>query len=113
MNYEQFIQVMQKCINDYLPENVWAERQEILKNNGVTMIGLAIRRKGEAVAPLIYLEEFYRKYMQGATMEQLVKKLITCSESAPSAPEWDYNCILEFQKLLQFRGFLLLKRKSI
>lgn len=99
MNYEQFICTMQECINRELQETAWAERQEVLKNNGVTLSGVAIRRKGEAIAPLIYLEEFYRKYLQGDTVEELAKDLITYSENAPSAPEWDYHSMLDFQKI--------------
>ncbi len=99
MNYEQFICAMLECTNKKLPENVWAERQEILKNNGVMAVGLAIRRRGESVAPLIYLEEFYKKYLLGVSVEELAESLIRYSENAPSAPEWDYHCILDFQKI--------------
>lgn len=99
MNYDQFICAMLECTNKKLPENMWAERQEILKNNGVVAVGLAIRKKGESVAPLIYLDGFYTKYLLGADIEELAETFIEYSENAPSAPEWDYHCILDFQKI--------------
>lgn len=99
MNYEQFICAMIECTNRQLPENTWAERQDILKNNGVKAVGLAIRKKEVKVAPLIYLEEFYTKYLMGSSVEELAEYLIRYSEKAPNAPEWDYHRIFEFDKI--------------
>lgn len=99
MNYEQFICAMLECTNSKLPENARAERQEILKNNGVRVTGLAVRRQGSSMAPLIYLEEFYNSYLKGSSVEELADRLLQCSEHAPGAPEWDYRRILDFEKV--------------
>lgn len=39
--------------------------REVAKNNGSKLTGVEIREKGESVAPVIYLNEFYESYQQG------------------------------------------------
>lgn len=99
MNYEQFVCAMLECTKNKLSENEWVERQEILKNNGIVSVGLTIRRKEERIAPLIYLEEFYQRYLSGASLDGLAETLIRTSKNAPSAPVWDYTSIFDFQKI--------------
>ena len=62
MNYEQFVLAMMEYVRSIFPESAIVERQEVLKNNGVKAIGISIREDGSAVAPIIYLDEFYYGY---------------------------------------------------
>lgn len=99
MNYEQFIHAMLECAKTKLSESEHVEKQEILKNNGVVAIGLSIRNKGENTAPIIYLEEYYKRYCLGETIEMLTEHLLSRSRSAPPAPMWKYEDILDFRKV--------------
>lgn len=99
MNYEQFICEMLKCTQQKLPESVVVERQKILKNNGILAVGLTLRKTGEKAAPLVYLEEFYKKYLEGDTVEMLSDFLIEKSRSTPPAPIWNYEAFLDFRKI--------------
>lgn len=71
MNYEEFTVAMCDCIREMLSEDETVAVQKILKNNGVTLVGLSIRKEEEQVAPLIYLEHFYQRYMKGESVEVL------------------------------------------
>ena len=99
MNYEEFVLFMLECVRGRLPETMVVEKQEILKNNGVKAVGLAIRKEGALAAPIIYLEEYYKKYCIGASVETLAEHLIRRSDHTPPVPKWDYENILEFQKV--------------
>lgn len=99
MNYEQFIEAMLACVKNRLDETVLVEKQEVPRNNGVTAIGLTIRFEGENVAPVVYLEEYFRNYCRGMSVEELAEHLIECANHAPAAPTWDYRDILDFQKI--------------
>lgn len=112
MNYEQFICAMLDCTNQKLPDNAHAERQEILKNNGVKNVGLVLQRKDEPVAPLVYLEEFYQRYLRGASVEALADSLIRFCENAPGAPAWDYHNFLDFQKVKDHIVYKLVHAKE-
>lgn len=112
MNYEQFICAMLECTKNKLSESEQVEKQEVLKNNGVTSIGLAIRKTDENVAPIIYLEEFYKKYLLGKTVEALSDLLIEKSRSAPSAPIWNYEAIMDFRAIRSRIVYKLINAKK-
>lgn len=99
MNYEQFVQAMQVCVEEKMQEEGNVERQEVFKNNGQKLIGLSIQKKGETVVPIIYLEEFYQRYLGGETKEGLSEEILRIrnSVSAPSCQEYDW--IRDFEKI--------------
>lgn len=98
MSYEQFVCTFKECVQKMLPESARVEQQRIVKNNGVVQVGLSIREKEEMAAPVIYLEEFYEKYLAGASMEELGGALIALNRRYLAFPAWDYMEILDFQK---------------
>lgn len=99
MNYEQFICAMLECTKGKLSEAETVEKQEIMKNNGVISVGLSIRRAGKNIAPIIYLEEFYKKYLLGASVETLSEFLIQKSRSTSDVSICNYDEILDFSKI--------------
>ena len=99
MKYEQFIFEMLECIKKKLPVEECVERQEVLKNNGVVMVGLTIRDQKKVIAPVIYLDEYYRKYLKGDSVENLSEALIERSKCAPEMLQWDYGKIFDFEQM--------------
>lgn len=99
MNYEEFIFAISECAKKKLTRWESLERQEILKNNGVVAKGISIRKQGESVVPIIYLEDYYRKYCAGENLEELAEHLINKVRCAPAAPKWEYEDILDFNKI--------------
>lgn len=97
MNYEKFVHILLKYVEKELLPSETVEKCEVLKNNGIRAVGLAIRKKEETIAPVIYLEEYYRSFLNGATLEALAVHLLGKSRNAPSAPDWDYHDFLDFE----------------
>lgn len=112
MNYEQFICAMMECTKKKLSETEILEKQEILKNNGVVSVGLAIRRLDKNVAPIIYLEEFYQKYLLGAEIETLCAFLVEKSRNAQAAPVCNYEEIMDFRKIRKQVVYKLINAKK-
>ena len=48
------------------------EVQEITKGNDTKMVGVLIRKKGSNIAPNVYLEGFYARYLNGEDMDTLI-----------------------------------------
>jgi hypothetical protein len=60
---------------DFLPDNFEmddVEVQEVTKGNDTKMVGILIRKKGSNIAPNVYLEDFYRRYLDGEDMDTLI-----------------------------------------
>ncbi len=73
MDFGGFVATVQERLQARYPEcNVMAEPVE--KNNGVRLTGIVILPEGENVSPNIYMEDFYGKYLDGETMEDIVSE---------------------------------------
>lgn len=112
MNYETFVQKMINCTKDQLSPDEQLEKHNVLKNNGVTFTGLSIRRNQEAIAPIIYLDEYYERYREGETVEDLSKDLLVQREKAPLPPDWNYRAILDFAEIKNFVIYRLINREK-
>ena len=53
MNYQEFVGSMTGFLRESLPGGTMLQRIPLEKNNGVMMDGLAIRKEGRRVAPMI------------------------------------------------------------
>lgn len=95
MNYEQFVETMYEMCRERLDTSSVVEKQQILKNNGVSMKGLTIRKKEQAVSPIIYLDGFYARYQQGESMEMLCDGIIEKCINAPELPVHEYRKIFD------------------
>lgn len=62
--FEDFAQEIADKLQEHY-EGTTVTLRETMKNNGSKLTGVEIREKGENVAPLIYLNEFYENYQQG------------------------------------------------
>ena len=75
-NYLQFIEEVKVNIQGILGENVSITTKEVTKNNGVVYIGLLIQNEGENVIPTIYMESYYKEYVQGKEFGDIIKSII-------------------------------------
>ena len=112
MNYEQFIDVMLDYVKSKVPDTDLVEVQEVKKNNGVKVVGIVIRREGCNIAPVVYLEEFYKRYLAGAPVEWLSEQLLHRSRLAPPAPLQAYEKIFEFSQIQDKIVYKLINAKE-
>lgn len=99
MNYEQFICAMLECTRNKLLETEIVEKQEVLKNNGVVMVGLAIRNIGKTAAPVMYLNDYYEGYLNGCSIEELSECLVERSRKMPELSYWKRDLLLDFSSI--------------
>ena len=112
MNYDQFILSVTRYIEEQIDESESAEMQEILKINGVVARGISIRKKGEKIAPVIYLQEFYEKFLAGKPLEELAAQIVMKSREAEFVPEWNYEEILDFNRVKSKIVYRLINAKQ-
>lgn len=99
MNYEQFVCALMKCTEKKLSGTEIMEKHEILKNNGVREVGLAIRSAEEIIAPIIYVEQYYQAYKAGEKVEILAERLLDRSRNAPAPPSWNYEDFFDLSRV--------------
>ena len=112
MNFEQFILVMMEQVKSRLSEDTLVERQEILKNNGVRLVGISIRREGEMAAPIIYMEAYYSQYCDGVPVEVLAEHMLMILQMTPAIPDYDFEEFFDFHKIKHRIVYKLINAKN-
>ncbi len=74
MKYEEFEALVQEQLGYYLPEGAAFEVMQVPKNNGVQN-GVRCWNASSNVSPIIYLESYYREYVEGAPIAKVFEEL--------------------------------------
>ncbi|MCM1065538.1 MAG: DUF5688 family protein [Eubacterium sp.] len=75
------------------------EIKEVQKNNGVILHGLLILADGRNVVPTLYLEPFWAAYESGATLAEIVRRLIRIYREDLPAVNVDMDFFRYFEKV--------------
>lgn len=79
MERREFYKVVLSLSETYLDENLLKKGKLKLhhqrKNNDVTLCGLMLEREDKGPSPVLYLEEFFDEYKEGAEINNLMKKI--------------------------------------
>lgn len=76
LNFEEFCRKLVDTLNAYYAGTYSVTIHKVQKNNGVELNGLTIAKKGASAAATVYMEDFYKEYLQEQTMGQVVAYLI-------------------------------------
>lgn len=75
MNRNEFFDYVKENVKNYLPpifDDAEFIIQEVTKQNDQHLTGLSIRRDGEQMVPTIYLDQYYKEYLDGTDPDELV-----------------------------------------
>ena len=67
MKLETFAETVKERVSEQLGNDCQITIHKEMKNNGVTYIGLNIKKKGLYVTPIIYLNDHFHQYKTGKT----------------------------------------------
>lgn len=74
-NLGAFAVAVKEAIEVVYPDNQ-VTINEVTKNNGVSYTGVVIKASDVNIAPTIYLDQMYEEYCDGATLGELVIRLL-------------------------------------
>lgn len=72
LEYEDFRLLIRDSINKHLPPDEYEDAtiQTVIKNNDRTLYGINVRKRGNNIAPTIYLEDYFKRYLDGASVHE-------------------------------------------
>ena len=76
MKFKQFTEEMRGLLERGIGKGYQVEVRTIVINNACPLTGLVIHKNGENIGPVVYMEPYYRKFMEGSGLEQLAEELI-------------------------------------
>lgn len=98
MNYQQFIEAMNEKIKALLGDNATVQIHTTLKNNGTQRIGLIMTPRTVNLSPTIYLEEFYKLFEQGHTLDEISENILSLYRKAIPDRPWDVTQVQDFEQ---------------
>lgn len=95
MKYFEFIDEMAKRVKMCFDKEVSVEIHKVVKNNSMEYDSLIINEPGRNVTPNFYLQDMYRRYVDGIGLDSLVSEIVQQYESAYDRKKYE-NLSLDY-----------------
>nr|WP_300865111.1 DUF5688 family protein [uncultured Acetatifactor sp.] len=112
MEMEAFIRKTCKAVGERLGSGFHVEARDVRKNNGVILHGMSVMKKGQDVAPTIYLDTFLEAYESGAAFGTIVQRLLEICEDGAPGEGMDMGFFRSFEKVRDRICYRLIGRKG-
>lgn len=102
MNFETFVEFIEKEIGNWLPEsfrNAEISIERVKKTNDVERVGLMIRTD-KNIAPNIYLEELYNMYLHGRSIRDILEEIVELRVELEQKNDINTDELLDFKKCM-------------
>ncbi|OUQ27276.1 hypothetical protein B5E77_06905 [Lachnoclostridium sp. An131] len=99
MNYQEFVGSVTDFLRESLPSGTKLEMLPLEKNNGVILDGLSIRRQGQKVAPTIYMDAYYREYLDGRSLKGICDQIIECCSNTDFEEKFNADFFSDYSRL--------------
>lgn len=83
MDYETFLNYIRENIAEYLERDGQHDKvsyevdlHKEVKNNGIVLDGITLRKKGEHISPNIYLNRYYENYRMGRPLSSIMEEIV-------------------------------------
>lgn len=107
MNYQEFLEYIKDNLAEMMEYQEYicrddkdreesgtsyeVELHKVVKNNGIVLDGLTIRKKGECISPNIYLNSYFQSYQMGKPLSIIMEDIIYQYQKAKE--ESDFNIV--------------------
>ncbi len=96
MNYTEFMNAMLCEIRGQVDAQVRTELYTVTKNNGTRRTGILFKQEDSNLAPTIYLEEFYQKYLKGQQVPDLADSICSIYQEIRVKKTCDCQNLFDF-----------------
>ena len=83
-----------------------------VKNNGVKLDALSVKRKTSNLAPIIYLDSFYKDYKNGRSIESIVETIVSISEQDSGIDKDVINNFCDYDVMKEYLEIKLINKES-
>lgn len=76
MTIIEFTSKVMYLVQYRLGSDYYISTENVTKNNGLTLHGLSIHKKGSTIAPTVYMEQLFMAYEDGISLHDIVENVI-------------------------------------
>ena len=99
MTYQEFLSDIQVQLAPRLAVGTTLQIQPVNKNNGLSYDGLIINSPGSNMAPTIYLNPYYHRYLEGVSLESICSDILDTYQNHMPYKNFDTSAFLDFDKV--------------
>ena len=108
MEYQAFVDVVEKRVKKALRGEVKVERKDTMKNNGRKRTGLVFWVDGLNTAPTIYLEEYFEAFRKGFSMEKVVYEVLKMYREVVEKGVRDFSFLRNYKIIKEYIAYKLI-----
>ena len=97
MNFKEFEEKIISHLNEYYEDEATVTVKDVVKNNGVTLRGITVSFTGINISPTIYLNDLYRDYENGESIEGICSKMTEMIDDAQVKEDVDVSFIRDYE----------------
>lgn len=112
MNYTEFMNAMLCEIRGQVDAQVRTELYTVTKNNGTRRTGILFKKEDSNLAPTIYLEEFYQKYLKGQQVPDLADSICSIYQEIRVKKTCDCQNLFDFNHVKEHIVYKLIRRDA-
>ena len=112
MNYTEFMNAMLCEIIGQVDAQVRTELYTVTKNNGTRRTGILFKQEDSNLAPTIYLEEFYQKYLKGQQVPDLADSICSIYQEIRVKKTCDCQNLFDFNHVKEHIVYKLIRRDA-
>ena len=112
MNYTEFMNAMLCEIRGQIGVEVRTELYTVTKNNGTRRTGILFKQTDSNLAPTIYLEESYQKYLQGQQVPDLADSICSIYQEIRVKKTCDCQNLFDFNHVKEHIVYKLIRRDA-
>ncbi len=106
MTYDEFKDAILDRASEYYPQDYSVQIRDVEKMNGLVLQGLLITREGVNVSPTIYLNQFYEKFKEGKSLDDIFEEIARLYEDSGKDSPMDFGFFFDYDEV---KGRLCLK----
>lgn len=112
MEYKEFINQIRDALQEKMDKNETVCLNKVLKNNDLELDALCIHSKQTNISPSIYLNEYYKEYLEGRGISDIVEEIYYLFRSHTEKLQFNVNQFRNFDTIKERLAFKLINRKS-
>ena len=99
MTYYQFVQAVESRIKEAVKESVAVRIHTAEKNNGTIRRGLTLTEQDINISPTIYLEEYYRQFQNGGSLEHIISDILRLYNEVRFQKSWGEEKLYDYSQV--------------
>lgn len=99
MTYYQFVQVVEDRMKEAVRDSVAVCIHTAEKNNGAIRKGITLKERDINISPTIYLEEYYRQFQCGSSLEHITSDILRIYHKVRFQKSWSEEKISVYSRV--------------